>query len=83
MTSRSRFLLYAMSAAFGIAACGLLLGMFYDLYEIFHRHRELESVLGNSIPYNKTLGAIGIAGFILFFVFLLSAMAEKKQDKSR
>jgi hypothetical protein len=68
-----------MSSAFGISALGLLLGMFYDLYEVFIRHRELENVLGNSIPYNKTLGAIGVTGFILFFAFLFSAMTEKKQ----
>jgi hypothetical protein len=79
MTPRSRFLLIAMSTAFGISAAGLLLGMFYDLYEVFIRHRELENILGNSIPYNKTLGAIGIAGFMLFFAFLFSAMAGKKQ----
>ena len=83
MSRRSRFLLIAMSAAFGIAAIGLIIGMFYDLYLVSFRHGQLENVLGTSIAYNKTFGGFGILGMILFFAFLFSAIADKKQDKSR
>ena len=72
-----------MSVAFGVAAVGLLLGMFYDLYLVAVRHAQLESVLGRSISYNKILGALGISGIMLFFAFLLSAIADKKQDRPR
>jgi hypothetical protein len=83
MTSRSRILLIAMSTAFGIAALGLVVGMFYDLYLVSIRHVQFENVLGSSIAYNKILGGFGILGMILFFAFLLSAIADKKQDKPR
>jgi hypothetical protein len=83
MSRRSRFLLIAMSSALGIAALGLIIGMFYDLYLVSIRHVQLENVLGTSIAYNKTLGGFGILGMIFFFAFLLSAIADKKQDKSR
>jgi uncharacterized BrkB/YihY/UPF0761 family membrane protein len=83
MNRPSRFLLIAMSAAFGIAAFGLLLGMCYDLYLVSIRHVQLENVLGNSIPYNKILGGFGILGMVLFFAFLFSVIADKKQDKPR
>lgn len=83
MSRRSRLLLIAMSVAFGVAAVGLLLGMFYDLYLVAVRHAQLESALGRSISYNKILGALGISGIMLFFAFLLSAIADKKQDRPR
>ena len=83
MSRRSRLLLIAMSVAFGAAAVGLVIGMFYDLYLIAIRHAQLENVLGRSIPYNKILGALGISGMTLFFAFLLSAIGDKKQDRLR
>jgi hypothetical protein len=83
MSRRSRFLLIAMSTAFGIAALGLVIGVCYNLFLVSIRHAQLESVLGASIAYNKTLGGFGILGMLFFFAFLLSAIADKKQDKSR
>ena len=83
MSRRSRFLLIAMSTAFGIAAIGLVAGICYDLYLVSVRHVQLENVLGTSIAYNKILGGFGILGMVLFFAFLLSAIADKRQDKSR
>ena len=83
MSRRSRFLLIAMSTTFGIAALGLIAGMCYDLYLVSIRHVQLENALGTSIAYNKILGGFGILGMILFFAFLFSAIADKKQDKSR
>jgi hypothetical protein len=83
MSKRSRFLLIAMSVAFGIAALGLIGGIFYDLYLVSIRHVQLENALGTGIAYNKILGGFGILGMILFFAFLLSAVADKKQDKTR
>ena len=81
MSRRSRSLLIAMSTAFGIAALGLVAGICYDLYLVSIRHVQLENVLGSSITYNKILGGFGILGMILFFAFLFSAIADKKQDK--
>jgi hypothetical protein len=83
MSRRSRFLLIAMSTAFGIAALGLVTGMCYDLYLVSIRHVQLENVLGTSIAYNKILGGFGILGMMFFFAFLFSAIADKKQDKTR
>jgi hypothetical protein len=83
MSRRSHHLLIAMSISFGIAAAGLVLGIFYDLYLVSIRHVQLENVLGTSIAYNKILGGFGILGMILFFAFLFSAIADKKQDKPR
>ena len=83
MSHRSRLLLLAMSVAFGAAAVGLIIGMLYDLYLIAIRHAQLENVLGRSISYNKILGALGISGMTLFFAFLFSAIADKKQDRPR
>ena len=79
MSRTSRFLLIAMSASFGIAALGLITGLFYDLYVVSIRHGQLENALGKTIPYNKILGGFGILGFLLFFAFILSAIAEKKR----
>jgi hypothetical protein len=83
MSKRSRFLLIAMSTAFGIAALGLVIGMCYDLYLVSIRHVQLENVLGTSIAYNKTLGGFGILGMVFFGAFLFSAIADKKQDRPR
>ena len=83
MSRRSRFLLIGMSSAFGTAALGLIAGICYDLYLVSFRHVQLENVLGTSIAYNKILGGFGILGMVLFFAFLLSAIADKKQDKPR
>lgn len=83
MKKPSRFLLFAMSAAFGVCILGLIGGMLYDLYVVFLRHRTLESVLGNSIPFYKTLGGLGIIGMILFFVFLFSLIVKDNQGKPR
>ena len=83
MSRRSRYLLLAMSVCFGIAALGLVIGTCIDLYLVTKRHAQIENVLGNAIPYNKTLGGLGILGMVLFFAFLFSAIADKKQDKPR
>jgi len=83
MSRRSRFLLIVMSTAFGITALGLVAGMCYDLYLVSIRHVQFENALGTSIAYNKTLGGFGILGMVLFFAFLLSAIADRKQDKPR
>jgi hypothetical protein len=83
MSRRSRYLLIAMSVSFGIAVLGLVAGVCYELYLVSARHVQLENVLGRSIAYNKTLGGFGILGMLFFFAFLLSAIADKKQDKPR
>ncbi len=82
MTRTSRILLIAMSIAFGICILGLVTGMVYYLCAVYLWHRTMESVLGNSIAYNKTLGALGILGFILFFAFLLSLMSKNNSRKA-
>ena len=51
MPKRSRILLIAMSAAFGLCILGLIGGMFYDLTAVSLHPRSLETVLGNCIPY--------------------------------
>jgi hypothetical protein len=79
MSRTSRFLLIAMSTSFGIAALGLVVGLFYDLYVVSIRHGQLENALGKTITYNKILGGLGILGFLLFFAFIFSAIAEKKR----
>jgi hypothetical protein len=66
-----------MSIAFGICIVGLVGGMAYYLSAVYLWHRTLENVMGNSIPFNKTLGCIGILGLILLFAFLMSLMAER------
>ncbi len=73
----------AMSAAFCLSGVGLIGGMLYDLYVVFLRHRTLESVLGNSIPYYKTIGGFGILGMLFFFALLFSLLAKNNQGKPR
>ena len=82
MTRTSRILLIAMSFAFGICILGLVAGMAYYLCAVYLWHRTMESVLGNSIAYNKALGAVGILGFILFFAFLLSLVSKNNSRKA-
>jgi hypothetical protein len=72
-----------MSAAFALCILGLIGGMLYDSCVVFLRHRTLESVLGNSIPFYKTLGGVGIAGMLLFFAFLISLISKKDQGSPR
>jgi hypothetical protein len=81
MTRPSRILLIAMSAAFGICILGLLAGMVYYLTAVYVGHRTIEAVMGNIIPFNKTLGALGIIGMFLFFAFLFSLMSKNNQEK--
>jgi hypothetical protein len=83
LSKTSRILLYAMYAAFTLCGVGLIAGMLYDLYVVLLRHRTLESVLGHSIPYYKTLGGLGILGMVFFFAFLFSLIATKGQGKPR
>jgi hypothetical protein len=83
MTRLSRCLLVAMSIAFGVCIFGLVVGMVYYLCVVLVNHRTLENVLGNSIPFYKALGGIGIVGFILFFAFLLSLMGKNNSEKPR
>jgi hypothetical protein len=83
MSRVSRYLLICMSFAFGICIVGLVAGMFYYLYMVFAAHRTLENVLGYSIPFYKTLGGIGVSGFVLFFAFLISLMAKNNSGKPR
>jgi len=68
-----------MCIAFGLCIAGLVLGMGYDLFLVLAHHRTLESVLGRSIPFYKSLGAIGILGFFLFLAFLVSAVSNKNK----
>ena len=70
-----------MSVCFGTAALGLVIGICMDLYLVSMHRTQIENVLGNAIPYNKTLGGLGILGMVFFFSFLFSAIADKKQDK--
>jgi hypothetical protein len=81
MTRLSRILLIAMSTSFGICVLGLITGMAYYLGAVYLGHHTLESVMSNSITYNKALGAVGILGFILFFAFLVSLMSKSNSGK--
>ena len=83
MTSSSRLLLVSMSTAFALCILGLILGMFYGLYESFVLHKDLEAILSRSIPYYKALGLLGILGMLLFFVFLILQISEKGANKPR
>ena len=70
-----------MCTAFGVCCLGMVGGLIHGLYATIYQHRTLEGVLGHSIPYYRLLGGFGIAGFLLFFAFLASAVSHKKQDK--
>ncbi len=83
MTKSSRYLLIAMSLTFALCVLGLLAGMLYYLSAVYLFHRTLESVMSNSIPFNKTLGALGILGMLLFFAFLLSLLSTKPPSNPR
>ena len=83
MSKPPKFLFFTMSAAFAVCILGLIGGMLYDLYVVFLRHPTLENVLGNSIPYYKTLGGVGIVGMLLFFALLISLIVKNSQDKPR
>jgi hypothetical protein len=61
----------------------MLGGLIHGFYATAYQHRTLEDILGHSIPYYQYLGGLGIAGFLLFFAFLASAVSHKKQDKPR
>ncbi len=82
MSPRTRFLFLAMCLAFGLCILGLCGGTIHALYLVFAHHQTLDSVLGNSIPFFKSLGAIGAAGFLLFLGFLLSSISgsHKRSD---
>jgi hypothetical protein len=82
MTKPSRYLLIAMSTSFAICVLGLVAGMLYYLSAVYIFHRSFESVTGNSILFNKILGAIGILGMLLFFAFLFSLMTGKHPKNS-
>jgi hypothetical protein len=75
MSSPSRLTFLAMCVSFALCILGLIAGLLYSLFESFLRHRTLESILSRTIPYYKFLGALGILGMLLFFVFLLFQIA--------
>ena len=66
-----------MCVAFSVCIFGLIGGIAHDLFDVFAHHHSLEFVLGNSIEFYKSLGAIGILGFALFLAFLVSAVSSK------
>jgi hypothetical protein len=71
-----------MCTSLTLSGLGLILGMLYTLYTVFLRHALLESVLGNSIPYFKSVGALALLGMLFFFAFLLSLLLMNN-SKSR
>ena len=79
MSRLSRRIFIAMSIAFGLCILGLGGGMAYDLFLVLAHHGTLETVLGNSIPFYKSLGVLGILGFLLFLAFLVSLMSGKNK----
>jgi hypothetical protein len=83
MTKSSRYLLIAMSTAFGLCILGLIAGMVYFLGASYFGHTTFEHVMRNIIPYNKALGGIGILGMIFFFAFLFSLMSKNHSEKPR
>lgn len=79
MNSFSRFLFIAMASAFGLCALGVAAGLVHSLYALAYHRRSLEDILGSSIPYYQAVGAIGVAGFLLFLAFLVSAASHKNK----
>jgi len=69
-----------MCTCFGLCILGLFGGVLYVLFVVLAHHRTLDSVLGNSIPFFKTLGAIGVLGLVLFFAFLISSIAARNKN---
>ena len=66
-----------MCITFGLCILGLAGGMACDLFLVFFRHSTFDSVLGNSIPFYKSLGALGILGFLMFLAFLIISVTTK------
>lgn len=66
-----------MCVAFGLCIAGLVAGMAYDMFLVLARHGTLESVLGHSIPFYKSLGLLGILGFALFLLFLVVSVSSR------
>jgi hypothetical protein len=83
MNKASKFLLVAMSAAFGICIVGLSFGMLYSLYESLVRHQELWPVLSRSVQFYRVLGALGVLGFVLFFAFLFSLVGTHHTNRTK
>ena len=80
MSSPSRLILLAMSTSFALCILGLIAGMLYSLFEFSLRHKSLESILSQTIPYYKFLAALGILGMLLFFVFLLLQISGRNHN---
>jgi len=70
-----------MSSSLILSGAGLILGMLHTLYVVLLHHAPLESVLGNSIPYFKSVGALAILGMLLFFALLLSLVWGAKKPQ--
>ena len=68
-----------MSTGFGVCCLGMLVGMVHGIYASAYHHRSLEDILGHAILYYRILGGIGIASFLLFLGFLISAATEKNR----
>ncbi len=83
MSSASRLTFIAMGTSFAICILGLIAGMLYSLFESFHRHKTLESILSHTIPYYKFLGILGILGLLLFFVLLLLQISTQNRKSPK
>lgn len=70
-----------MATAFGVSCLGVAGGLVHSIYATVREHRSIEDILGNAISYYRAVGAIGLAGFLLLFAFLISTVTDKKQDK--
>lgn len=75
MSRRSQILFLIMCVAFSICIFGLIGGLAYDLFDVFAHHRSMDFVLGNSIDFYESLGAVGILGFLVFLAFLVSSIS--------
>ena len=69
MSRRSQILFLIMCVAFSICIFGLIGGLADDLFDVFAHHRSPEFVLGNSIDFYKSIGGLGVLGFLLFLAF--------------
>ena len=85
MSGRSKFLFYAMIAGFATSAFGVVLGLIYGTYATVVQHRDMESILRQTMPYHRIVGSIGVLAFLLLVCLLLSAMidpgATNKNDR--